>query len=259
MTAKLSDIPGTISAFWLLPTDGQDPPELDVAEVVGDDPNTLVSTTHSAVNGTNNSWVETPDMSQGFHTYAVDWEPNTITWYFDGQQVKQEATPSDLNIPMYMALSEESGTPGSWEGAPPSPFKATMDVQSVQAWTSNPYTSPTATQTYSTTSAPVSSDTAASVGASAIVGLESGGMEFVYDTTGADNGAAPNYSFIQDFNPQMDRLDFQNTTQSFGSIYIATASDGHAIVESDHNVVQLFGISPSQLNATNVLFNVSTS
>ena len=41
-------------------------------------------------------------MTTGFHTYGVDWEPDTITWYFDGQKVFQTATPIDLNKPMYM-------------------------------------------------------------------------------------------------------------------------------------------------------------
>ena len=32
------------------------------------------------------------------------WTPQTITFYVDGQQTYQTATPADMNKPMYMLL-----------------------------------------------------------------------------------------------------------------------------------------------------------
>jgi beta-glucanase (GH16 family) len=29
-------------------------------------------------------------MTTGFHTYGVDWEPDTITWYFDGKRFSRQ-------------------------------------------------------------------------------------------------------------------------------------------------------------------------
>ncbi len=138
MNAKLSNAAGAISSFWLLPADGSWPPELDVEEMLGKNPTTLVMTSHSNANGTQPYWADIPDSSQGFHTYGVDWEPDKITWYFDGNAVKQEATPSDMNKPLYMVLSTQTGTSGSWAGAPNPGETGEMDVNYVRAYSSNP-------------------------------------------------------------------------------------------------------------------------
>ncbi|MBL3684683.1 family 16 glycosylhydrolase (plasmid) [Sinorhizobium meliloti] len=42
---------GVWPAFWLLPADGFLPPELDVVEMRGQDPNTVIATVHSNENG----------------------------------------------------------------------------------------------------------------------------------------------------------------------------------------------------------------
>ncbi len=154
MNAELPAGAGLNAAFLLLPTSGAWPPELDVEEVLGSDPTTLVNTAHwDSGNSANPMWSNIPDASQGFHTYAVDWEPDTITWYFDGKQVAQQATPSDMHQPMYMAIDDLSGTPGSWAGAPDSGETASMKINWVHAYSSNPYAN-------GATPAPASSDTA---------------------------------------------------------------------------------------------------
>ena len=117
MRAKVASGAGTESSFWLMPTDGSWPPELDAMEVLGNDPTTLVMTAHSA-NYTNPHWSTIPNSTQAFHTYGVDWEADKITWYFDGKQMAQEATPSDMNKPMYMLINTLAGTSSTWVGAP---------------------------------------------------------------------------------------------------------------------------------------------
>jgi hypothetical protein len=73
-------------------------------------------------------------MTSGFHTYGVDWEPDTITWYFDGQKVFQTATPADLNKPMYMLADLAVG--GFWPGSPDAqtPFPAGMQIDYIRAY-----------------------------------------------------------------------------------------------------------------------------
>ena len=142
MNAKLGSGAGINSAFWLLPEDGSWPPELDVEEVLGGSPTTLVNTAHSQAGGShtaNPHWSDIPDASAGFHTYGLDWEPNKLAWYFDGKQVAQENTPADMNKPMYMLLSNMTGTSSSWVGQPASGTNTAMQVNWVHAYASNPY------------------------------------------------------------------------------------------------------------------------
>jgi len=121
----------------MLPADGSWPPELDVAEVVGSNPRTLDLTAHSG-SYTNPHWAAVSDTTQDFHTYAVDWEPDKLTWYFDGKQVAQENTPADMNKPMYMVLSTVVGTANTWTGAPTPGQTSQMQVDYVRAYSHNP-------------------------------------------------------------------------------------------------------------------------
>ncbi len=161
MSAKLSNAPGAVNAFWMLPADGSWPPELDVAEVLGSDPKTLVMTSHSG-GGTTPHWAAVPDTSQAFHTYAVDWEPDKLTWYFDGKQVAQQATPADMNKPMFMMLSTVTGTSSTWAGAPNAGETGQMQVDYVHAYSSKPSAAPAAAPAPST---PAASTSAASTSA----------------------------------------------------------------------------------------------
>ena len=117
---KMPAAAGLNSAFWLLPADGSWPPELDAVEVLGNDPTTLVMTAHDNVGGQDVAtprWATIPDASKAFHRYGVDWEPDKITWYFDGVQMAQQATPASMNKPMYLLLDILAGVAGSWIGA----------------------------------------------------------------------------------------------------------------------------------------------
>ena len=150
MRAELPAGQGLWPTFWLLPEDNSWPPELDVMEMIGNQPNTLVTTVHSQdpIGGGREispnhfaigAGTYEPGMTTGFHTYGVDWEPNTITWYFDGQKVFQTATPPDLqNRPMYMIADLAVG--GYWPGNPDSttPFPAQMEIDYLRAYSAAP-------------------------------------------------------------------------------------------------------------------------
>ncbi len=51
MRADMPDDQGAWPAFWLPPGDGTWPPELDVVEMHGQDPNTVIATVHSNETG----------------------------------------------------------------------------------------------------------------------------------------------------------------------------------------------------------------
>ncbi|WP_160011829.1 family 16 glycosylhydrolase [Rhizobium sp. 18055] len=108
---------GAWPAFWLLPEDGSWPPELDVVEMRGQDPNIVHVTAHSAASGshTMDQTAVNVASTDGFHTYGVLWDEDQIVWYFDDVAVAHADTPDDMHDPMYMivnlAVGGIAGTP----------------------------------------------------------------------------------------------------------------------------------------------------
>lgn len=87
--AKLPKGKGIWPAHWMLPEDRRWPPEIDIMEMLGHKPNRILMTVHfrqldkPAHSGF--SYVG-PDYSEDFHTFAVEWEPDRLTWYIDGKR-----------------------------------------------------------------------------------------------------------------------------------------------------------------------------
>ncbi len=140
MRAKLPAGKGLWPAFWLLPVDKSWPPEIDALEAFGNQPGRYhygaISNDPSSSLG---DWVPvTADITQGYHRYGVMWTPTTLTYYFDGQQVAQAATPADLHKPMYMLANLAVG--GNWPGAPDgsTPFPAHMNIDYIRAYSNDP-------------------------------------------------------------------------------------------------------------------------
>lgn len=137
MVAKLPAGGGFWPAFWLLPADGRWPPEIDVLEMLGQDPTTMYVTAHSAATGAHTSgttWLHVDDLSAGFHSFAVSWRPDAIKWYVDGTEVFSVATPADMHRPMYMLANLAVGAAGSWPGPADGVSSATLSIDSIRAW-----------------------------------------------------------------------------------------------------------------------------
>jgi beta-glucanase (GH16 family) len=130
--AKMPRGKGLWPAFWLLPVNKGWPPELDVLEILADNPEKLYVSWHSNAGGTHSSEtkaVDVPDTSVGFHTYSVYWTRDTIAWFFDDIEIASKPTPQDFHEPMYMLVNLAVG--GGWPGAPDTttqfPAKYTID------------------------------------------------------------------------------------------------------------------------------------
>lgn len=131
---KLPPGVGFWTGFWLLPANHDDGRgEIDIMEWVGDDVRELHTSYH--VDGREDD-VETADagadLSDGFHTYGVNWTEDTITWYVDGREFHQ--TANDTHTPMYAILNLAVG--GSWPGDPAkdTKFPSTMRVDYIRFW-----------------------------------------------------------------------------------------------------------------------------
>ncbi|MGW7654668.1 family 16 glycosylhydrolase, partial [Streptomyces tendae] len=124
---------GIWPAFWML---GQDigevgwpnSGEIDVMENVGFEPSTVHGTIHGpgySGSGGIGAAYTLPNgeaFADAFHTFAVDWAPDSITWSVDGN-VYQTRTPADLggkdwvfDKPFFLILNLAVG--GYWPGDP---------------------------------------------------------------------------------------------------------------------------------------------
>ena len=143
MRAQLPTGQGIWPAFWLLPTDQTWPPEIDIMELIGSEPTTLYNFVHYGNNIAADGATYEAGMTTGFHTYGVDWEPDYITWYFDGTAVSKLPTPDGVDKPMYILADLAVG--GDWPGSPnaSTPFPADFKIDYIRAYAA----APTALQT----------------------------------------------------------------------------------------------------------------
>ena len=123
--AKMPRRKGLWPAFWLLPANNTWPPELDILEILGDNPQNLYVSWHSNVGGTHSSEtkaIDVPDTSTEFHTYFIDWTKDTINWFCDDIQVARKSTPEDFRQPIYGLLNLRWEVAGSARQIPPQNF-----------------------------------------------------------------------------------------------------------------------------------------
>jgi beta-glucanase (GH16 family) len=143
--AKLPKGAGMWPAFWLVQADRQWPPEIDIMEWQGVQPKVDVVTTHWKDTQGNHQQSGTGvntgvDLWRAFHTYAVDWEPNAITWYFDGKPIKRFSEKRWIpNKPMIVIANLAIG---GWEKGqhrpPASDFPATFAIDYIRIWNKKP-------------------------------------------------------------------------------------------------------------------------
>ncbi|GAA0621525.1 glycoside hydrolase family 16 protein [Kutzneria viridogrisea] len=145
---------GMWPAFWMLgdnigsvgwPNSG----EIDIMENVGFEPGTVHGTIHgpgysgSGGVGAGYGLPGGQAFADGFHTFAIDWAPDRISWSVDGN-VYQTRTPADVagkqwvfNHPFFIILNLAVG--GYWPGNPDgnTQFPARLVVDYVHVTTSN--------------------------------------------------------------------------------------------------------------------------
>ena len=126
---------GIWPAFWMLGNNIQSAGwpacgEIDIMEHIGREPYNVYGTIHgpgySGAAGIGAPYTLTSArFTDGFHVFAVEWEPNQIRWYVDGQ-LYQTRTPADLptgsawvfDHPHFIILNLAVG--GYWPGDPDS-------------------------------------------------------------------------------------------------------------------------------------------
>ncbi|PDP87208.1 1,3-beta-glucanase, partial [Glycomyces fuscus] len=124
---------GIWPAFWMLGADFPNTPwphsgEIDIMENVGYEPHLVHGTVHgpgySGADGIGASYTHPQGWSfaDDFHTFAIDWNPGSITWSVDGNAYHTLTTndvganPWVYDQPFFMILNVAVG--GNWPGYP---------------------------------------------------------------------------------------------------------------------------------------------
>lgn len=136
--ARMPQGRGFLSAFWTMPIDKTWPPEIDVIEVLGQDPAMAHLTLHFPKNG--EKWKDDKDggkfrgsdLSAEFNTFAAKWDETGVIWYVNG--VERHRTDKSPNEPMYLLATLALG--GHWAGPPDeqTPFPAYMDIDYIRVY-----------------------------------------------------------------------------------------------------------------------------
>jgi beta-glucanase (GH16 family) len=142
---------GLVAQFWMLGQEAYEQEkwpacgEIDVAEILGSEPNVVTGTLHApwswAPTGVQGTTESATPLSAGFHTYSVEWEPERISFMLDGSVYKtitRAELPSGaawpFQHPYFLLLDLAVG--GEWPGSPNASthLPAQMLVDWVHVW-----------------------------------------------------------------------------------------------------------------------------
>jgi len=132
---------GIWPAFWTFPQNGQWTHEIDIMEQFRAQATINNTTLHYLPTGTDQyvtkAYDAGVDLSAGFHTYGMEWTPNSVTWYIDGVQEFTTSTSVPTES-MFMVLNNDTDPVRSWNPVTPSTaFPNYMDVDYVRAYALN--------------------------------------------------------------------------------------------------------------------------
>lgn len=137
--ARLAQGKGLWPAFWLLPISGRWPPEIDVLEQLGREPQTVyMSTVSKTVPDKPAVYTHAvgtvPDAATAFHRYGMRWSPETIAFFIDGTEIGRVPTPADMHQPMYLLVNLAVGGPWAHDPDPAQPVRGDYAIDYVRAY-----------------------------------------------------------------------------------------------------------------------------
>jgi beta-glucanase (GH16 family) len=143
--AKLPTGKGLWPAIWMMPTDsyyGSWPAsgEMDIMELLGDNPSKVYGTIHWAASGqhvsTGGSYTLPAGASfaNGFHLFTYEWSADSVKWLVDGHQYFSVHNGSPFDKRFFLILNVAVG--GNWPGNPDAStvFPQTMQVDYVRVY-----------------------------------------------------------------------------------------------------------------------------
>ena len=135
---KVPEGQGLWPALWMLPTSRSSIPEVDIFEIVGEEPNVVQMHTHWNEDGEERHTGRNyrgPNFAEDWHTYGLEWKPDSLTWYVDG--VERWRVSDRERIPqedMYLITNLAVG--GEYTSAPnrSTQFPAALEVDYLRVW-----------------------------------------------------------------------------------------------------------------------------
>ena len=146
MSAKVAKGSGLLSTFYLFNQNyDRNKPEIDIVEYIGTTPQKAFQTYHyydsNRIRYNKGEKHSSPtmeydagvDLSDGFHTYSVLWEPGLVIWYIDGKEVRRiegvRVSDEPMNIVTQLVMGSE------WIGDPdPAAVPAVLEIDYIRAW-----------------------------------------------------------------------------------------------------------------------------
>jgi beta-glucanase (GH16 family) len=129
---------GLWSALWMLPTTRESEPEVDIFETVGERPHVVAMHTHWLENGKDRQhgyrW-HGPDMTVGWHTFGLEWKPDSLTWYIDDVARWRVTDPAQIpQEEMYLIANLAVG--GRFTKSPDetTPFPSSLKIDYLRVW-----------------------------------------------------------------------------------------------------------------------------
>lgn len=121
---------GLWPAFWLLPTNETWPPEIDVFEFWGANPTQMMMAVHYGEDERLNHVFTDDELTAGYHTFAIDWEPHKITWYIDNK----ERFSADVSVDTPMYLIANLATLGTPQQDHATSFPASLNIDYIRVF-----------------------------------------------------------------------------------------------------------------------------
>jgi beta-glucanase (GH16 family) len=127
---------GLESKFWLLPVPSGEVPAIDIVDVVGSEPKKALFGNRWGDEKTERSYsgsASVPDLSDGFHTIAIEWDEKRITWTVDGKETFQSISGVPHQAMYLVANLAVGGLTAKYPDAS-APFPAEFDIDSIRVY-----------------------------------------------------------------------------------------------------------------------------
>jgi beta-glucanase (GH16 family) len=107
---------GLFPAIWMLPQDNDAYPEIDIFEMIGNEPFNFYGVIHYGnEDGTHKEYYCYEVKPKNEYSVGIRWEKNKLSWYIDNQCIYQTSNGVP-NEPMYIIINQAVG--GVWPGNP---------------------------------------------------------------------------------------------------------------------------------------------